>query len=541
MNGGNLVDLRLLAEEAWRESREILRTGDGLPVGVWQERVRQVLYKKVDDWKGKYGLTDRQAELIQPEALYNNVRDGRLWKLEAWRKKYPEIPYFMYCLRSAWQENYFSMVGSGDKLTDEETVMSLISQKVGKYLDRVYLRQMVLADSPFGSEALPHLCKSDSQGWQYLYEVKEEGKTVVYSYLEMFGEDMNKVIAGVREVADWLTGIKGGVAVTLFMNKLADLWSNNTHDPDELDKLWDEVLMMDARLGWLEIEVGNSATVAGDANKQDVELLIGIRDKGAETREQVCGLYLEKAKRWRTFVGESNEIKYSFGVNRLIAAFGVGSFGMTQAMGGIRMKEFYNVAEQLVGRKISILRKVMSIDGDVERSLGEAILGNLERHEVGHSIGDFVLKRKQLPARSTWANVLDELKSQMVGYLLAVADEKKMGVLAELAENSQVLVEEANNEESSSEPYNVMGRYIWAGLVDVGALRLDVERSKVILVDINNAYEWFEGQAKWILENIYKTGLGVAETREKAEVFVKKVKEAGQRDDVKMIVKWLKA
>ena len=541
MNGGNLVDLRLLAEEAWQESREILRTGDGLPVGVWQERVRQVLYKKVDDWKGKYGLTDRQAELIQPEALYNNVRDGRLWKLEAWRKKYPEIPYFMYCLRSAWQENYFSMVGSGDKLTNEEMVMSLISQNVGKYLDRVYLSQMVLADSPFGSEALSHVYKSDSQGWQYLYEVKEEGKTVVYSYQEMFGEDFNRVISGLREVASQLTGIKDGELVALFMNKLADLWSNNTHDPDELDKLWDEVLMMDARLGWLEIEVGNSATVAGDANKQDVELLIGIRDKGAETRERVCGLYLEKAKRWRTFVGESNEIKYSFGVNRLIAAFGVGSFGWTQAMGGVRMKEYYNVAEQLVGQKISILRKVMSIDGDMERSLGEAILGNLERHEVGHSIGDFFLKRKQLPARATWANILDEIKSQMVGYLLAVADEKKAGVLAELAENSYVLVEEPSSDGSSTEPYNLMARYVWAGLIDAGALRLDLERSKVIFVDTNDAYEWFEGQAKWILENVYKTGCPASEAREKAESFVKKVKEAGQREEIKTIVKWLKA
>jgi hypothetical protein len=280
--------------------------------------------------------------------------------------------------------------------------------------------------------------------------------------------------------------------------------------------------------------------VAGEANKQDVELLLGIRDKGALARERVCGEYLEKAKRWRTFVGENNELKYSFEVNRLVAAFGVGSFGLTQAMGGVRMKEYYNVAEQMVGRKISILRKVMSIDGDMEKVLGEAILGNLERHEVGHSIGDFFVKRKQLPARATWANILDEIKSQMVGYLLA-ANEKKTGVMAELAENSFTMAEESGSEGGANEPYNLMARYIWAGLVDVGALKIDQERMKVRFVDTNDAYDWFEGQAKWILENIYKTGLLVSEAREKAEMFVKKVKESGQREDVKMIVKWLRA
>jgi len=249
-------------------------------------------------------LTEVREILQNPERINTLLSSRQMGTLEPLRTALPEAWKKLLLLSSERQLSTIGLLRQWlkeipeSKLTEwgvrhaEIALLLEMGASLGKYFDHAFIKQMELADLPGGSAATK-LGKEKRKGSQYLYDpyVAEQSDEIaprtysqvfpfewsrIQKHFERLANETDQMIAQNQLPQEKYAGLPA------FLRKLAAAYGSPLTNPEELATQWKDVYESGAALSLngcpLAVIAQAIPTVAGDANKVDVELRLGFTD-----------------------------------------------------------------------------------------------------------------------------------------------------------------------------------------------------------------------------------------------------------------------
>jgi len=420
----------------------------------WSEGAAELMQERARSWK----------EPADPHAVEEGLSIHQLGQFESFREN-PEMQQAWYDLLAAASERQLAELSLARKWSKELPDAALekfgvarvelelfidAAAILGKYTDQAYVKQTEMADAPGGSEETS-LGRNEVKGAEYIYDVPKDGSRKkddvdLLAYREVFPFEFMGIDRGLRELARRAqAAIDGGAlpernrGLSEYLEQLADAYSSgetNAQDLEaratHLDALYEQWRALEAPMRKLleqdcpiVVVYQGAPSVAGDAEKTDVELRFGIRTEGCKTTEQQLALPDARqaaetiGKRYESQLAEKQTLiplplasaqPFAFGPNlhwRTRAEFGEASilFHLDAMKDSALLREKPLVARALAN----------GADWNAESSFRDTIY-----HELAHAIvpseDKNVMKRI---GKGDAAGPLDELKAEVLGMAIA--------------------------------------------------------------------------------------------------------------------------
>ncbi|MDO8469067.1 MAG: hypothetical protein Q7S29_04905 [Candidatus Peribacter sp.] len=397
------------------------------------------------------GLEEVREILHNPERINALLSSRQMGALEPLRTALPDAWKKLLLLSS---ERQLSVIGllrqwlkeiPAAKLTEwgvERAEIALLLEmgaSLGKYFDHAFIKQMELADLPGGSTAT-RLGKEKMKGAQYLYDpyVSEQSDEIVpLTYAQVFPFEWPRIQKHFERLADETEQLLSArqlpqekyANLPAFLRKLAAAYGSSLTNPEALAALWKDVYESGAALSLngcpLAVIAQAIPTVAGDANKVDVELRLGFTD--THTRNLMGRLAATHSEGQKLFdsllVGKEHLVdEYRTVAPAVLTSHALG-FGPNlywrvdaeQRPGHSLLHP--DVVMESAKEDLPQLQKVFGITMAPDR-FAQAALTELDAHETGHMLFTWmdqtISNRIGLNEQSE-AWVLEELKAETVG------------------------------------------------------------------------------------------------------------------------------
>ncbi len=479
----------------------------------WQQVVTPLLSENSAGWVERLRKTDGAEDMIDmlenPTALEAKMQIRQFGLLESMRQSVPEAWQTLVLASSERQLAAVATVREWlKKMTPEqvaETGMTKpelelftdIAAVLGKYLDHAYAKQIALADAPGGSEKTK---RGDEKGAKYFYDVyssPESDDIDVLTYTQVFPYEWPKIktrLEAVAEKVNRLLAVKqlpqSYSELPAFLTQMAATYGSESVDPKVLDEQWRGLMkrMRELAQNGCPIMLVPQAcpSVAGDADKVDVEMRLGLRTP--EVREQETGYEVFRREAMELNQESATALNELPTVPPLIMnyqplAHGPNLYWMTRG-------------EADSERIMSHTNAIRDVARTTEQPLAQKLLGNLtidtsayEKAAAGETI-THEFAHKAIPASDNAVNkriggghnktIVEEIKA-VTGSMHLVDRVAKKGalpktvdlevqLLAKIGTTASYFVNKSDAVGSSGEPYYLAGVAVYDRLLRDGLL-----------------------------------------------------------------------
>ncbi len=388
--------------EAWRTGH---KDSEGNPI----ESVFEEIAQQGAAWAESVEVSDPELanQLRDSAALNRAIENGFMGPYEALRSALPEAWMALMHIVSLRQLSEVAVVrrwlpkNSDNPEHNAMSIMVDLASTLGKYVDTAYLRQMELAEKPGGSDAGP---LASVRGAQHIYDfMSNEASAVTKSVAEVFPFEFQRMEKGLLRLAQRIDAqVLSEKLSTSFaplskvLRQLAAKISSKTSDPQLALEEW---TALETTLANLNVECdcpitlnwGAVPSVAGDANKVDIELRLGwIGEKERALNTEFMGIQ-EAAQRLKARIlpdsdpvppSTSSQLVWGFGPNlhfRAAAESNAHRITMHPNLIGEEAKDDFNVMKRLAPELM---------DSISEEEFTHASLLLLNAHESSHAFDD---------------------------------------------------------------------------------------------------------------------------------------------------------
>jgi len=390
---------------------------------------------------------------------------------------------------------------------DELGILIDLAALTGKYVDHAYIKQLELADQAGGSSPSP---QADLSGSEYIYDPKpasgSEQPVPPLSYGETFSAEIPKIAKNLKFIAKRVNRLlEGGKlddrykGLPAFLKQMANTYDNRETDPKLLDELWSELYQQAQDLsltGCPIVIVPQGATsVAGEANKVDIEIRLGLVTPECEKINEMADQLRQKAQDiLSTRKAGMSDPDYqipSLQANYLAFAFGPNLFWNTQADASDEAITMHiNVVSEVIhaiGRPL--LQKFLSEESTDFTEIAKLMIADTVAHELAHNVlsNDDSDIRKRI-GTSNEANTIDELKAETVGLRLLLSDNEEQPrslLLAKICTALIYIKEKSSVEGSSGERYHYSGAAMIQALLDAQTLIYSDDKNSYLISEQN--------------------------------------------------------
>lgn len=478
----------------------------------WQKHVSELLSQHREDWlkatEGNEELKELNDILSNDKIFEEKLRFFQLGPLEPLRTIAPEAWYQLLLASSERQLAQIVLLNHWVKkdpeklprsmgMTPEEVQLVLDMGNIGKFVNMAFLKQTELADTTGGSEASGTELGS-ALGGNRLYEVYEketDEQPQVKTYGEMFKGEWGRLVGHMNRLSEKVKLLleQGKIPASYkglpaHLKKLAEVYGSDEKDPEKLTALWDEVDKSCRELGESGCPVSvigqACAGVAGEANKADIEVRVGLKDRKAEAFEKTMQGFHESAQG----VLEPKEAALAKPVkipvpqvNRQLFFFGTNMAWETPAD---TREEATNIHYNTITKEGMVMKPVLDKvfpESQVSKeAYKKAFVLDTALHELGHGIlsSDDTNMTERIGTTDE-AGILEELKAETLSLhiLRETMKKKKEAVdvkaqaMAKLAVIMDYLLNKSSEKGSASERYYYTGVAIVKDLLDKGILK----------------------------------------------------------------------
>ena len=470
--------------------------------GLFDER-REAWLSKIDPDNEEY--KELREILADRETFEKKLRLYQMGPLEPLRSIFPEEWYKLLIASSERQLaqtsliNYWVKNSKGrlsEQLGMQEDELKLVIEMgglLGKYFNTAFLKQTELADTAGGSSTTP---MGDKTGVSRIYDVyKVEGDDFeIKTYDEVFNFEWTKIVQHFKYFSEKTSKLlKEGrlpdsyKGMPKYLNILAETYGSQEKDPEKLQEKWDELDEACRELAEsgcpLSILGQNVPGVAGEANKVDIELRIGYRDKKSESLEKKITDFKDNAQNILDSKKSALSEEFSIAkptVNRQLFALGTNLVWETLAE---TRKEVTNVHYNTVAKEGAAMKGIMdnlfAENKMDDKKYEDAMVIDTSLHEIGHGIlpieDENIAERIGITSEST---ILEELKAETASFLVLknyIASGKEVDIETQVMTKIAVLIgyilNASSEEGGSNEMYYYTGVIILKELMDKGILQ----------------------------------------------------------------------
>jgi len=283
--------------------------------------------QKCGEWVRELGTHGKGAELSQeliellskPEEIEEKLRIKQFGILEPLRGVIPEAWRHLVVLSSERQLAAIALAYHWTKGLSHEQIEQLGISKpelmlfiemavtLGKYIDHAYVRQIEIADQPGGSGETK---RGKERGASYLYDLytsPESDDIEIRPYIEAFPDEWPRIVKRFEGLATKIERLLEKVELPEsyngfphFLKQMAETYGSRETTSEKLFYQWQALLRSFVTLAEtgcpIMLTPQNCASVAGEANKVDVELRFGIRTNRTRDLESACTLLRKPAQ-----------------------------------------------------------------------------------------------------------------------------------------------------------------------------------------------------------------------------------------------------
>ncbi len=428
----------------------------------WDRNVGGLLNEKYKGWAASLPDTEGYSQvrglLLNPSEMEKKLRIRQFADLEPLRKVNPDAWRSLLVASSERQlssvvvmrrwvpklsEAQLNKIG----FTKEELMfVTDIAGLSGKYIDQGFIKQTEYADTPSGSIATP---RGDDDGSQFAYELKgKKGKIDIQSYSKMFPFEITRTAARLKLLAGRSRTLLSENklppsyrGIPNYLDQMAKVYNSPTKDLARLNDKWDKLYNRQAQMTEgecpLVIVPQSSQTVAGEAEKVDIEIRVAVKTEETRGIEGRVSHYREIAQE---LVNEHEDaLKEPFTVPPPIVtyqpfAFGPNLYFHTPGETGQGSVNTYTnaVRDTAETLQIPLLKKMFPAISIDERGFVHAAIEESVRYELGHAVlseTDDNMVSERTGGTSPEANIAGALKAETVSMVL-LDEEGTKGLVA---------------------------------------------------------------------------------------------------------------
>lgn len=434
---------------------------------------------------------------------------------------------------------------------------------LGKYIDHAYVKQIELADLPGGSSETK-LGKEEREGAEYLYDIyrsPESDEIDIKTYSEVFPFEWPKIVSRMRALAQkagrWVAEgklPKEYAELPAYLEHLAELYGSEVTDPETLDKMWDGLYAHTAKLAEsgcpLMIIAQGTPSVAGEADKVDVELRFGLRTPETKEAEATFSLFTEVAEGINEHYADKLKkppapAKVVLNIQPL--AFGPNLYWATRGEASEeRIVSHINaVADAARVSELPLLETLGILPEMSDEQKQKMMVMDTVLHEIGHTVmpeeDKAVTKRI---GTSHAATILEEMKAEVVAMKLLweavklrpdLTDFARVQLLARLGSLVGYLAHKSDQAGSEGEPYYLCGVVEIDALLKSGAVQ--EREGRWVVAEVMKGIEILGKLGDEIIEKLY------ANTEAKpadVKAYIKELKDRGNDPSVRKFISALK-
>jgi hypothetical protein len=544
----------------------------------WEIVFLETINFKKEEWLNEIPSTPDNQEMIRllenPEILRTQIEMQQFGALENIRKIIPEAWKTLITFASERQLAKLTLTRHWSKELNSENFQKLGINKeelnlfldaasiMGKYFDQAYIKQIELADLPTGSLKTS---LGGKQGAKFIYDLEDsEGTTNLKTYADVFPFEWPMIVKRFRDLANKTESLvqEGKIfdsyqGLADYLRKLSEMYGSSETDLEKLPKQWEELNKMAVNLAQdgcpIMLVPEATPSVAGEANKVDVELRFGLQTNETQKLKRYFKIASNTAQNFNVQYQEALADK-SRQIPEIVPniqpfAFGPNLYWMTrgQSEPGFIFLHQGPITEIASQREKPILDRTIEGFSLDEISYGKAAILETGLHEIAHAVtpkeDDNVDKRL---GNSPEAAMLEELKAETVGikilketldksdpnYLETVKNQffAKIGTLCDY------LLNKSSEIGSSGERYYYAAITIFDLLLENEVLKekdekyevIDAEKGLELIANLGkNVIESFYANLKITPEEVKSYGSELRSKREKESIqrFLKNLKE----------------
>lgn len=498
---------------------DFFKAADNTTDKVWDKSVGKLMSGKAGQWLGEIkdddpGIQAAKDLLAKPDELAKLMALKQYGPLEVLRKSNPDAWRSLNIASSERQLASIALLQHwlGDKSNlrnldslakktgfsrEELNLLVDLESILGKYVDQAFIKQMELADLPGGSKKTK---LGDKQGTESLYDLYKSPRgpeVEIKTYQEIFPFELGKMQDRLAVLAQRVKTKVSEKSLSSSYETFADLlaklsavYGSETISPKKIKAQWDEIYKAAAELDKTDCPImlipQGAASVAGEAEKVDIEMRFGVKTKETKQLEKdfevFRGIALDLIEKNQASLDEEPSIP-EITFNYQLGAFGPNLTSVTTGESGPeQILVHHNSDRQIViNRELPSLKKIFNQEIDQDKYLA-AVPKENTLHEISHSVlkSDDEKVHKKIGGRFE-AEILDELKAETVGMKILEEAERsgslpedidmRMQLLAKLGTNLHYLKNNSGEKGSDGEEYFVCGATIIGRLMDKGLMQ----------------------------------------------------------------------
>lgn len=491
----------------------------------WHTHVTELISQKNQEWLSQIpdneDTKDIRALLSNPETLDLKMSMQQMGALEDLKNYSPEAWCSLMLLSSERQLAAVATTREWIKGMNEADFEKFGFQKAemevfvelaaifGKYIDSAYVRQIELSVIPGGTETTPltRIQKekgASEQGIDRVYDLQRSAESEeidVKTYSEVFPNEWPKIVTRFDAVSKQIkTQCAEGRLPEIYLQfadyleSMAASYGSTNTNPEQLYTEWQNLMKKSRELAEagfpLMVIPQGCATVAGDANKVDVEIRLGVRTKETTEPEKLLNVITASAQKILDSLTPSLEKPRKLPpviLNIQPFAFGPNLYWMTRGESDEERILSHTGAVREVAQRSEVpcLKRVFSDAVDETKYVSSAIVAT-SLHEVGHGIPTKPAEDKEVEKRTGLGEnqtMIEELKAWCSGVKaflevdpnapeLQTVDTKTLAQ-AVIGAHLDYLKNKSSEPGSSGERYYLCGVAIITRLLDKNIIQKD--------------------------------------------------------------------
>jgi hypothetical protein len=530
----------------------------------WLKYVSGLFDQYREEWLGQIPdeeeYKELRAVLSNKTVFEESLRSYQLGSMEQLRSVVPDGWYKLILASSErqlalnrlcnyWKQSSKDLPEKIGMSPDEIELIMGIGTTFTKYFNVAFLKQTELADQPGGSSATP---LGTHPGASRIYDVYKEGgeDLETKTYGEVFKYEWDRIVLHFNRLAEKTKKLvdEGKIPDSYkklpdYLKLLAKTYGSDEKDPEKLVQMWNDLDKSCRELAESGCPVSiigqGTAMVAGEANKMDIELRVGLRNEKALTLEKTMRAFHESAQNMvdsKISALSGRFIIPPIQVTRQIYAFGTNLFWETPADTRAESTNIhYNTIARGAAEMKPILDKLLPGNRIMDNRYENAFVEDIGLHELGHGI--LPVEDNNISAKigtSDEANILEELKAETDSFTIlkkCLEQGEKIDIeahaLAKIAFIITYLLKMSPEKGSATERYYYAGIAMLKKLMDNGILQKSADGYKI--ANPNQAVAAIAEMGNEIISRFYENPDSKPEDVQKA---MQEVREAKQDPNV---------
>lgn len=517
---------------------------------MWQSiDIQNLLTAKFSEWELLLSNDEENRSiktiLSNPKEMEKLLQIRQLGSLEPLRSMLPqawktlilissERNFAIVALLSHWAKNLPNRILNEMGTSKTELQLLQMVGSLGKFFDHAYLKQIELAEAPGGTMS-SHLSRKRLHGAEYLYDPyvsKQSKKIKLMSYAEVFPFEWERIVKRFRFIAQQVSKMiaanelsgDGYEEFPRYLNKLADVYGSLEKDPAKLYAMWQGVehdcMQMISNGCPISLIPQSNASVAGDADKVDVELRVGVVTEIAKKFKSM----LEKIRQHAQLIlngylqgDEKLLVKQIYPIPPILITYQVFAFGPNlhwhtrgESTMDFILSHANAIGDTALSNELPLVANLFAVEDILPEKYIDAALLETSVHEIGHAIftdcDEYVHTRIGNDKHSA---VLEELKAETLGMRLLsdqiqshqIALDVHYQFLAKMGTLTDYLANKSQEKGSSGERYYYPAMYLFCELLNHQVL--EETNGKYAIKDVYKGMEIMGQIGTSILERFY--------------------------------------